>query len=91
MDLTESSPLQAKASTRETADRLKIDYETLLRYKRAEEQGPFVEGRDFIFVGLGKKKLLWDCAQAEQSLWSWKRETAAEVETFGRDPAPQAH
>jgi hypothetical protein len=90
MDLTEK-PHRATASTRETAEWLNVDYETVLRWKRAEEQGPFVEGRDFIFVGLGKKKLLWDCAQAEQSLWSWKRETAAEVETFGRDPAPQAH
>ena len=44
-----------EAPTRETADRLKIDYETLLRYKRAGEQGPFVEGRDFSSLALARR------------------------------------
>ena len=93
MDITstisghETSP--PTATTAELARFLQASPETILRYKRMGEQGPFQENRDFIYIGLGRRKMLWDRRSAQKSLWSFKRvETSSEVETFGRSAAP---
>ena len=77
------------ATTAELAQFIQSSPETILRYKRLEDEGPFREHRDYIYLGLGRRKLLWDLRVAQQSLWSYKRgETSSEVETFGRSSAP---
>lgn len=86
-----AAPPKATATTQETAKHLRIHYDTLCRLRRLGKQGPFRQGRDFIFIGIGTKKLLWDKSEALRSLWAFKQEPAAEVETFGRDPSPVTH
>ena len=77
------------ATTAELAQFIQASPETVLRYKRMEDEGPFREHRDYIYLGLGQRKLLWDLRVAQKSLWSFKRgETSSEVETFGRSSAP---
>ena len=77
------------ATTAELAKFIQASPETVLRYKRMGDEGPFKERRDYIYLGLGRRKLLWDLRVAQQSLWSFKRgETSSEVETFGRSSAP---
>ncbi len=81
-----SSP---KATTAELAKFIQASPETILRYKRLGESGPFKEHRDYIYLGLGRRKILWDLWVAQQSLWSFKRsESSSEVETFSRDTTP---
>lgn len=77
------------ATTGELAQLIQASPETVLRYKRMGDEGPFKEHRDYIYIGLGRRKLLWNLRVAQQSLWSFKRgETSSEVETFGRSSAP---
>ena len=78
------------ATTAELAQFIQASPETILRYKRMEEEGPFREHRDYIYLGLGRRKLLWDPRVAQQSLWSFKRgETSSEVETCSASGGPR--
>ena len=85
----EHDALLPTATTAELAKLIKASPETILRYKRMGEEGPFKQNRDFIYIGLGQRKLLWDPRAAQKSLWSFKRsEPSSEVETFSRSAAP---
>ncbi len=93
MDMVFTKPSDAiaspKATTAELAKLTHASTETILRYKRMGNDGPFRENRDFIYLGLGRRKILWDISVAHQSLWSFKRgESSSEVETFSRDTTP---
>ena len=46
------------ATTAELAQFIQASPETILRYKRMEDEGPFREHRDYIYLGLGRRKLL---------------------------------
>jgi hypothetical protein len=73
------------ADTTQTAEFIGIHPETLLRLRRLA-RSPFREGRDYRWLGLGKKKIQWNPAETDKSLWAYKREPAEEVETFSREP-----
>ena len=75
------------STTAEVAQAAQLSPETILRMRR-DPNGPFQQHRDWQFIGLGTHKVRWNKEQAIQSLWNHKRESSAEVETFGRDPAP---
>ena len=79
--------LSLKATTNQLTQWIPLHVETIGRLRRLGVDGPFIEGRDYVFVGFGKGKLLWDVRQVQQSLWSWKR-PSKEVETFSREPVP---
>jgi len=59
-------------ATKELPLWIPLHEETIQRLRRLGADGPFKEGRDYIFVGLGKGKLLWDLEQTQQSFRSWK-------------------
>ena len=81
--------LSPTGTTADLAESIPASPETILRYKPMGEEGPFKEHRDYIYLGLGRRKLLWDLPVAQKSLWSFKRgETSSEVETFSRSSAP---
>lgn len=73
------------ADTTQTAEFIGIHPETLKRLRRLPNS-PFQEGRDYRWLGLGKKKIQWDLTATDKSLWAYKREPAEEVETFSREP-----
>ena len=53
-----------------------------LRNLRRIKNGPFKEGRDYRFTGVGRGRLRWHRTNAEASLTAWQR--PAEPETFSR-------
>ena len=65
--------LSLKATTNQLPQWIPLHVETIHRLRRLGDDGPFKEGRVYVFIGLGKGKLLWDVRQVQQSLWSWKR------------------
>lgn len=75
------------ADTAQTAQFIGIHPETLHRLRRLAES-PFREGRDYRWLGVGKRKIQWDPSATDKSLWDYKREPATEVETFSREPIP---
>ena len=79
--------LSLKATTNQLTQWIPLHVETIGRLRRLGVDGPFKEGRDYVFVGFGKGKLIWDVRQVQQSLWSWKK-PSEEVETFSREPVP---
>ena len=79
---------QAAATTAEVAEAAQLSPETILRMRR-DPNGPFQQHRDWQFIGLGTRKVRWNKEQAIQSLWNYKRQPSAEVETFSRDGSPR--
>ena len=75
--------------TATAAAHCKIHSETLKRLRR-EEHGPFKQGRDFRWAGLGKGKLQWNLEHVDTSLTNFRREPAGAVENFDRKPQPAA-
>ena len=53
-----------------------------LRNLRRIKNGPFKQGRDYRFTGVGRGRLQWHRINAEASLTAWQR--SAEPETFSR-------
>ena len=53
-----------------------------LRNLRRIKNGPFKQGRDYRFTGVGRGRLQWHRINAEASLTAWQR--PAEPETFSR-------
>ena len=64
-------------TTKELVLWIPLHRETIQKLRRLGADGPFKEGRDYVFVGFGKGKLLWDVDQTEQSLRLWKRPSKA--------------
>ena len=79
--------MEIASTTAEVAKAAGLSDESILRMRR-DPHGPFQQHRDWQFIGLGTHKVRWNKEQAIQSLWSHKRESSEEVETFGRDTAP---
>ena len=79
--------MEIASTTAEVAKAAGLSDESILRMRR-DPHGPFQQHRDWQFIGLGTRKVRWNKEQAIQSLWNHKRESSAEVETFGGDPAP---
>ena len=63
--------------TKELSQWIPLHVETIQRLRRLGVDGPFKERRDYVFVGIGKGKLLWDLDQMQQSLRSWERPSKA--------------
>ena len=79
--------MEIASTTAEVAKAAGLSDESILRMRR-DPHGPFQQHRDWQFIGLGTRKIRWNKEQALQSLWNHKRESSAEVETFGRATAP---
>jgi hypothetical protein len=63
--------------TKELPRWIPLHRETIQKLRRLGADGPFKEGRDYVFVGISNGKLLWDLDQTEQSLRLWKRPSKA--------------
>ena len=63
--------------TKELARWIPLHRETIQKLRRLGADGPFKEGRDYVFIGFGKGKLLWDLDQMQQSLRLWKKPSKA--------------
>ena len=63
--------------TKELSQWIPLHRETIQKLRRLGADGPFKEGRDYVFVGISNGKLLWDLDQTEQSLRLWKRPSKA--------------
>ena len=77
------------ASTHEAAQYIGVHPETLHRLRRLADS-PFIEGRDFRWLGLGKGKLQWNPESTDKALSAYKRQPAVEVETFSRESVPSS-
>jgi hypothetical protein len=64
-------------TTKELVLWIPLHRETIQKLRRLGADGPFKEGRDYIFIGFGKGKLLCDLDQTQQSLCLWKKPSKA--------------
>ena len=87
MDIASNTSIWSDTAT--TANHCQIHPETLKRFRRLKN-GPFIQGREYRWAGLGKGKLQWNMALTDVALTNFRREPAAKVENFDRKPQPVA-